>query len=66
MRLPEIERGDSFKSRLLIKLISAMSGMRLPDAARVAFYHREFFSAPIGAWTHAAMRGPSPMEHRRA
>ena len=60
MRLPEIERGDGLKTRLLIRLISTMSGMRLPDAARVAFYHREFFSTPIGAWTHATMRGPSP------
>ena len=34
--------------------------MRLPDAARVAFYHKDFFSVPMGAWTQAAMRGPSP------
>lgn len=59
MRLPEVERGDSFGNRLLIRFISAVSGMRLPDAARVAFYHRNFFSAPLGAWTQAAMRGPS-------
>jgi AhpD family alkylhydroperoxidase len=31
----------------------------VPDAARVAFYHRDFFAAPMGAWTQAAMRGPS-------
>lgn len=59
MRLPEIDRGDSVKNRLLIKVISLVSGMRLPDAARVAFYHKEFFSAALGAWTQAAMRGPS-------
>lgn len=59
MRLPEIDRGDSFKSRLLIRFISMVSGMRLPDAARVAFYHKSFFSTPLGAWTQAAMRGPS-------
>lgn len=59
MRLPEVERGDSFGNRLLIRFISAASGMRLPDAARVAFYHKNFFSAPLGAWTQAAMRGPS-------
>lgn len=58
MRLPEIDRGDSFSNRLLIKFISMVSGMRLPDAARVAFYHRSFFSAPLGAWTQAVMRGP--------
>ena len=60
MRLPEIDRGDSVKHRLLIRFISTVSGMRLPDAARVAFYHQSFFSAPMGAWTQAAMRGPSP------
>ncbi|HWE75442.1 MAG TPA: hypothetical protein VG328_19940 [Stellaceae bacterium] len=58
MRLPEIDRGDSFGRRLLIGFISFVSRMRLPDAARVAFYHKEF-SAPIGQWTQAAMRGPS-------
>jgi uncharacterized peroxidase-related enzyme len=58
MRLPEIDRGDSLGHRLLIGFISFVSRMRLPDAARVAFYHKDF-SAPIGQWTHAAMRGPS-------
>jgi uncharacterized peroxidase-related enzyme len=59
MRLPEIERGDGVANRLLISLISTVSGMRLPDAARVAFYYRDFFGTPMGAWTQAAMRGPS-------
>jgi uncharacterized peroxidase-related enzyme len=60
MRLPEIERGDGFANRLLISFISMVSGMRLPDAARVAFYHKDFFGVPMGVWTQAAMRGPSP------
>jgi AhpD family alkylhydroperoxidase len=59
MRLPEIDRSDDFTNRLLIGFISIVSGMRLPDAARVAFYHKNFFGAPMGAWTQAAMRGPS-------
>jgi uncharacterized peroxidase-related enzyme len=59
MRLPEIDRGDSFGNRLMIRFISTVSGMRLPDAARVAFYHKYFFGTPMGAWTQAAMRGPS-------
>lgn len=59
MRLPEIDKGDGFANRLLIRFISAVSGMRLPDAARVAFYHKEFFGTPMGAWTQVAMRGPS-------
>jgi uncharacterized peroxidase-related enzyme len=60
MRLPEIDRGDGFANRLLINLISMASGMRLPDAARVAFYHKNFFGVPMGAWTQATMRGRSP------
>ena len=59
MRLSEIDRGDTLANRLLIGFISLVSGMRLPDAARVAFYHKNFFGAPMGAWTQAAMRGPS-------
>jgi uncharacterized peroxidase-related enzyme len=59
MRLHEVDRGDGFASRLLIGFISMASRMRLPDAARVAFYHKEFFGVPMGAWTQAAMRGPS-------
>jgi uncharacterized peroxidase-related enzyme len=59
MRLHEIDRGDGFVNRLLIGFISRVSGMRLPDAARVAFFHKDFFGVPMGAWTQAAMRGPS-------
>jgi uncharacterized peroxidase-related enzyme len=59
MRLPEVERGDSLRGRALIHLVSAVSRMRLPDAARVAFYHRDFVGPALGAWTQAAMRGPS-------
>ncbi|HEY6980505.1 carboxymuconolactone decarboxylase family protein [Reyranella sp.] len=59
MRLSEIDRGDGLANRLLIGFISMVSGMRLPDAARVAFYHKDFFGRPMGAWTHATMRGPS-------
>lgn len=59
MRLREIDRGDSIFNRLFIGFISLVSGMRLPDAARVAFYHKDFFGKPMGAWTQAAMRGPS-------
>ena len=60
MRLREIDRGDGFVNSLLIGFISTVSRMRLPDAARVAFYHKEFFGVPMGVWTQAAMRGPSP------
>jgi uncharacterized peroxidase-related enzyme len=58
MRLREIDQGDGVFYRLLIGCISFVSRMRLPDAARVAFYHKDFFGSPMGAWTHTAMRGP--------
>lgn len=59
MRLPEVERGDTLRSRAMISLISTLSGLRLPDAARVAFYHKGFVGPVLGAWTQAVMRGPS-------
>lgn len=60
MRLAEIDRGDSLQHRMLIGMISRVSGMRLPDAARVAFYHQDFAGPTLGAWTQKTMRGPSP------
>lgn len=59
MRLPEIDRGDSVRHRLLIGMISRVSGIRLPDAARVAFYHQDFAGPVLGAWTQRTMRGAS-------
>ncbi|MDX3191811.1 alkylhydroperoxidase AhpD family core domain-containing protein [Streptomyces sp. MN03-5084-2B] len=59
MRLPEVEHGDGLRNRLLIRVISLALGARLPDAARVAFYHKGFVGTALGTWTHAAMRGPS-------
>ncbi|BCJ34142.1 hypothetical protein Athai_16450 [Actinocatenispora thailandica] len=59
MRLPEVERGDSLRNRALIRVISLALGARLPDAARVAFYHKGFVGSALGAWAQQAMRGPS-------
>jgi uncharacterized peroxidase-related enzyme len=59
MRLPDIERGDSIRSRLLIRLISLFAGYRLPDAARVAFYDKKYAGPALGEWTNETMRGPS-------
>jgi uncharacterized peroxidase-related enzyme len=59
VRLREVERGDSLRSRALIRIISLALGGRLPDAARVAFYHKDFVGSALGAWTQEAMRGPS-------
>lgn len=59
MRLKRVEKGDGFFRSLLIKFISGVSGMRLPDAARIVMYHRDFYGKPMTAWTHEAMRGES-------
>jgi uncharacterized peroxidase-related enzyme len=59
VRLHEVERGDGPFWPILIRLISLMSGMRLPDAARAVFYHKDFFGDPMSLWTHMAMRGDS-------
>lgn len=59
MRLSEIDRGDTFGHRVLIGFISMVAKMRLPDAARVAFYHQAFMGRALGRWTQATMRGPS-------
>jgi len=59
MRLRDVEKGDGFRYQLLIKFISTVSGMRLPDAARIVMYHQEFYGKPMTAWTHATMRGDS-------
>ncbi|MFW6775417.1 carboxymuconolactone decarboxylase family protein [Nocardioides sp. CPCC 205120] len=59
MRLPEVERGDSLRSRTLIRIISTVSGIRLPDAARVAFYHKNYIGPTLAAWAQTVMRGPS-------
>ena len=59
MRITEVERGDGFFNRVLIRFISMVSGMRLPDAARIVMYHKNFYGEPMTAWTHAAMRGKS-------
>jgi uncharacterized peroxidase-related enzyme len=59
MRLREVERGDRLVWRFLIRFISLVSGMRLPDAARIVLYHKQFFGDPMSRWTHMAMRGES-------
>lgn len=57
MRLHEVERGDRLVWRFLIWFISLVSGMRLPDAARIVLYHKQFYGDPMSRWTHMAMRG---------
>ncbi len=59
MRLQNVEKGDGFFQALLFRFISMVSGMRLPDAARIVMYHQDFYGKPMTTWTQAAMRGDS-------
>src|SRR6185503_4422202 len=59
MRLQDVEHGGSVGNRLLFAFISMVSGMRLPDAARIVMYHKDFYGEPMAAWTQPAMRGES-------
>jgi len=59
MRLQEVEKGGGVGTRLLIKFISLVSEMRLPDAARIVMYYKDFYGDPMTAWTHPVMRGES-------
>lgn len=59
MRLQQVEKGDGFFQALLFRFISMVSGMRLPDPARIVMYHEDFYGKPMTAWTQAAMRGES-------
>lgn len=59
MRLKEVEQGDGLFWRFAILMISFMSRSRLPDAARIVFYHRSFYGKIVSEWTQATMRGES-------
>jgi uncharacterized peroxidase-related enzyme len=59
MRLEILNSGYSLGTKALFVVIHAVSRQRLPDAARLVFYRRDFYGAPAGTFTHAAMRGPS-------
>lgn len=59
MRLKEIENPRGLKRRLLVLGIQAVTGMRLPDVARVLMYRPEYFGKPFGNWVLSVKRGPS-------
>lgn len=47
MRLQKVEKGVGFLRSLLIKFISTVAGIRLPDAARIVMYHKDFYGKPM-------------------
>lgn len=60
MRPDVLDRGYRPGTRLLFGVIRLFSGRPLPDAAKVTFYRPGFYGAKAKAFTHEAMRGPSP------
>lgn len=59
MRLANVERGDSLRSKLLFAVIRLASGFRAPDVVRTLRYRATFFGGPHSRHTHEAMRGAS-------
>ena len=61
MLLKEADLSGRVNDRLLLRMISWASGKRRRgrNAFRANLNHQVYFGASMGAWTQAAMRGPS-------
>lgn len=61
MLLKEVDFSGRVNDRLLLRMVSWSSGTRHGgrDALGVSLDQQVSFGAYMGAWTHAAMRGPS-------
>jgi uncharacterized peroxidase-related enzyme len=60
MRLTILNHGYRRSTKVLFAVIRLFSGHPVPDAAKVVFYRPDFYGDPAKAFTHEAMRGPSP------
>ena len=59
MRLKILTNGYRPGTKVLFALIHLVSRQPVPDAARLVSYRPDFYGAPMKAFTHEAMRGPS-------
>lgn len=59
MRLARVERGEGPRDRLLVAVVRALGGGRLPDVVRTLRYRPSFFGGLHNALTQEVMRGPS-------
>lgn len=59
MRLANVERGDSLKSKMMFAVVRVVSGFRVPDVVRTLMYRASFFGAAHSAHTQQVMRGDS-------
>jgi hypothetical protein len=60
VRLPLLERGATWKTRLLYKLVPLLQRDRMPDVVRVLRHRPARFGAPFSRLCQAVLRGPSP------
>jgi hypothetical protein len=59
LRLIAVERGHRLRQKLKLYLIRLVTRRRVVDIIRTLLYRPEVFGAPMSAWTHEVMRGPS-------
>lgn len=59
MRLSNVVRGDSLRSRVFYAFVRIVSGFRAPDVVRTLRYRASMFGRPHSLHTHAVMRGRS-------
>ena len=59
LRLAILERGHSLTTRLLIRLVERVGGLRFDDVARVSLYRPAFFGKTWLRFVRTTMRGPS-------
>jgi alkylhydroperoxidase family enzyme len=59
MRLAILDNGQGFGTKALFALIRMASRQPVLDVIKLVKYRPDFYGTPMGAITHAAMRGPS-------
>ena len=59
MRLRTLANGQSLRRKLMMRVMSWMSGLPPLDVMRTLTYRPEYFGQPYSTWLHEVMRGPS-------
>lgn len=59
MRLPGVQRGESFKDRFFFGFLRIVSGHPAPDVLRLLRFRPERFGKPFSEHVQQVLRGPS-------